>query len=698
VKRREFLQLALVYGGALACDPAYLSALPSSTQPMIDPHIQHVLVMFKCHLDVGFSNTQANVIREYFDVYYSQAMQVAAEMRTQGDDRYVWTTGSWLLYEYLEQANLAQRKLMDEAVSRGDIAWHALPFNWQTEMLNRSMIQGSLGLSKSLDARYGRTTTGAKMTDVPCHSRGLISPLAQAGVTFLDIGVNSASTAPQVPSLFLWKNPQGESLIMMYHHQDYGGIVVVPNSDVAVSICVRGDNSGPHTIEEIKDIYASLRRQFPNAQVKAGTLTDIAVAVEPYRHTLPVVTNEIGDTWIYGAASDPVKVARYREIARLREEWIAQKKISIGKSADLALLPRLLLVPEHTWGTDTKRYLDYNHYSPAQLAQVIDTSPYRTMETSWAEKRDNIDDAIAALPDQLRREAMERIDTLQPIEPTADGLQAHDAGEEISTSHFVLALDPQTGAISRLRSKKTNREWASAEHPLGLFVYQTLSQTDYDKFLASYIVSSESWAAKDFGKPNITSLAPASQEWKSTLMNCWLGKDATGHRLLAELHIDDTQAKSSGLVAWPGRIYLEIILPDDEPIVRVHLYWFDKVSNRLPEALWFSFLPLAPEQRGWLLDKVDQPVSPFDVVAGGNRHMHAISNFVRYKDSRGEFSIDSMDVPLVVLGERSPLHFSNAQPELNQGVHFSLMNNAWGTNYPQWFGEAVRFRFVLRAQ
>jgi hypothetical protein len=78
--------------------------------------------------------------------------------------------------------------------------------------------------------------------------------------------------------------------------------------------------------------------------------------------------------------------------------------------------------------------------------------------------------------------------------------------------------------------------------------------------------------------------------------------------------------------------------------------------------------------------------------------MHAISNFVRYKDSRGEFSIDSMDVPLVVLGERSPLHFSNAQPELNQGVHFSLMNNAWGTNYPQWFGEAVRFRFVLRAQ
>ena len=58
-------------------------------------------------------------------------------------------------------------------------------------------------LSQSLDRRYGRTTTGAKMTDVPGHSRGLIGPLAENGVKFLDIGVNSASTPPAVPSLFV---------------------------------------------------------------------------------------------------------------------------------------------------------------------------------------------------------------------------------------------------------------------------------------------------------------------------------------------------------------------------------------------------------------------------------------------------------------------------------------------------------------
>ena len=59
-----------------------------------------------------------------------------------------------------------------------NIATHALPFSWQTELMDRSLIAGGLALSQSLDRRFQRSSTGAKITDVPGHTRGLIAPLA----------------------------------------------------------------------------------------------------------------------------------------------------------------------------------------------------------------------------------------------------------------------------------------------------------------------------------------------------------------------------------------------------------------------------------------------------------------------------------------------------------------------------------------
>jgi len=693
MQRRQFIRNLLVTGGALACPPVIARGGPGDT-PARD--VKRVLVMFKCHLDVGFLDTQARVMRLYFDQYFPRAIQVANASRQAGEDRYVWTTGSWILYEYLEQATSEQRRRAEQAIEAGDLAWHALPFSWETEMLDRSMIVGALGFSQSLDRRFGRTTTGAKMSDVPGHSRGIVGPLAENGIKFLDIGVNGASTPPDVPPVFVWKDPDGASLIMMYHHKGYGGKVRVPGSDLVIDVAMRDDNAGPHSVDEIAKIYANLRKQFPKAKVTAASLSEIANAVEPYRSTLPVVTQEIGDTWIYGVPSDPVKVARYREVVRVRRYWLSQDKFRAGDDTDLALLRRLLLAVEHTWGVDTKRLKDYDHYTPKDLAKVIDTPIFRWAETSWAEKRKDIEEGIASLPEPLRTEAAQRLHTLQPIEPEPAGLESYPAESEIETNHFVLALDPKTGAICRLRAKESGREWASPDRPLALFAYQTLSQADYDRFMGSYIVAKTWWAPRDFGKPHIENFGAQSRTWLPTLSSCWTGKGAAGHRIVAQLRIADDEAERSGVVAWPQKMCLEILLPEAEPAVEVNLSWFGKAANRLPEAMWLSFLPQAPDPQGWRLEKVDRWMSPFDVVRGGNRHMHAVTNAIQYKDPQGELTIETLDAPVVALGEKSPIAYFDAQPDLAGGFHFSLFNNAWGTNYIQWFGEDMRFRFVLR--
>ena len=688
MKRRHFLSGLVTAGTLHSAVGRRLSGLALLSDAAA---VSRVLVVFKCHLDVGFDDTQAAIMRLYFDHYFPKAIDIGEQMSQAGGDRYVWTTGSWMLYEYLEQANAQQRKRAENAIGAGYLAWHALPFTWQTEMLDRTMIAGSIGFSKSLDQRFGKTTTGAKMTDVPGHTRAIIGPLKENGVTFLHIGINSASTPAEVPRLFLWRDADGGELTVMYH-PDYGGTFALPGSGVAVAIEVRDDNSGPHTPEEIAAIYKKLRATFPNASIVASSMTDIAVAIAPFRTQLPVVTQEIGDTWIHGVPSDPVKVSRYREIARFRRELIDAGTLRSGDAVDLALLRRLTLAVEHGTGADTKKWLDYDHYKPTDLAQVLTLPGYQTMTTSWAEKRQDIDESVANLPQPLRSQALQRLNSLRPTPPLVAALKPHAKDSQIETRHFAVVIDSQTGAISGLRAKAKQGEWATAKNPLGLFSYQTFSKQDFDRFIASYIHSTEDWAFKDFGKPGIDRFGAQSRDWTPTLVNLWSGADSNGYRVLAELRVDDPQAEKLGTVAWPRQMFLELVFPDHAPIVEMNFYWFGKAANRLPEAAWLSFHPAVSGNGKWLLEKSNEFVSPFDVVSGGNRHMHAVTREIRCDN----FTIDTLDAPVVALGVKSPIFFTRDQPDLTKGLHFCLHNNTWGTNYVQWFGEDMRFRFILR--
>ncbi len=662
--------------------------------------VDEVYIVFKTHLDVGFSDTARNVIALYVRHYFPAAIELARSMRHTGEgERFIWTTGSWLIHEYLEQAAPAERARLEEAIAAGDIAWHGLPFTTHSELLDPSLFTYGLRLSQDLDARFGKKTIAAKMTDVPGHTRGIVPLLAAAGIHLLHIGVNPASTPPDVPPVFVWRDATGVEVITVYSKGAYGGLTVVPEARAALLVAHTDDNAGVQSAAEVRAIFQRMRTRFPQARVHASTLDAFARRLLGIKAALPVVTAEIGDTWIHGAGSDPQKVAQFRELCRRRRSWLAAGRVSPDDRAFRAFSRALLLVAEHTWGLDSKLHLaDYTHYGATQFRAARGQENFKRMEASWDEQRAYVREAVAALGESAAgREAATALRDLQPRVPDLAGYGPIAAGaDRIETAHFVVGIDPHHGSLCWLQQRENARRWATPGHPLALVSYQTFSQADYDRFWARYVVNKRAvaaWARPDQTKPGLASAAPEHRTWLPQVVAAWQRRDDSHHRVVVELCLP---AECRTLYGGPEKLMLEYAFPHAEPAVYVTLQWFGKPACRLPEALWLSFAPRVRSAQGWRLEKMGQGISPREVVRNGNRRLHAVDGEVSYSDAQGRLTIETLDAPLVAPGKPSLLDFDNRQPHLRNGMHVNLYNNVWGTNFPLWYEDDARFRFIIR--
>ena len=284
------------------------------------------------------------------------------------DTPFVWTVGSWLVWRALQKD---ADGTVERAIRDGILRWHALPFTTHTELMSPKLFEYGLSLSKKLDERFGLTTTGAKMSDVPGHTVGMIPLMQKYGVSFLHIGVNPATPLPPVPKVFRWK--WGDAEIRVMYQGDYGE--VEDFGDFAVYFAHTGDNLGPQSADSVKAEYEKVRALFPDCEITAATVDDLACEVAKMKD-LPVVEKEIGDTWIHGAGTDPEKVSRYRKVLRKLDECDAIPDLTDS----------LLLVPEHTWGEDLKTFFhDDRHYSAAELEKM--PTERANVERSWKEQR-----------------------------------------------------------------------------------------------------------------------------------------------------------------------------------------------------------------------------------------------------------------------------------------------------------------------
>ncbi|HOX32722.1 MAG TPA: DUF5054 domain-containing protein [Spirochaetales bacterium] len=705
------------------------------TQPVARVH-----VVFKTHLDIGFTDLAGSVAERYLRVFIPRALDTAEVLAAEGES-FVWTTGSWLVDEYLRRAAPPERARMESAIGAGRIAWHGMPFTTHSELMDPWLAEAGLAIGARLDARFGRETIAAKLSDVPGHTVGLLPLLAARGIRYLHVGVNGGSRVPELPRLFRWRAPGG-SEILVHYSGGYGDELALPGLAEALVIANSADNSGPPGPEEARRIIAETRARYPGARVFASTLDAFARALLPLAPSLPLVEDEIGDSWIHGAASDPRKLAGLRALLRLRAGWAARGLWDEEAASSRDFARNLLLVVEHTWGLDTKKHLgDWRNWSKAGFAAARardlvgpDSVPeelrfvedfareeflrlfpeegparwarrsYSYFESSHAEQRAYLEAAAAALPEPLRAEAagaLSRIASPPRREAPAAAREAR-AGEPLLLGPYLAAF-AQDGSLASLRAAPAGGGAAGAGPELasaggiGALRYQALGPGDYEAYLRGYGRDREAnlpWFLADFGKPGLEAAFPRPEAglYAPRLDRLTLFSEDGRDLALCELSFGGDLCAISGA---PRRAALRYAFPvrAGEP-VELEASWSGKDPSRLPEALWLSIC-LAAERPGlWRLRKLGTEVDPASVVAGGNRQCHAVWE-AAYRGPDGERRVEPLDSALVAPGERRLLCADDRLADPAGGLHFALYGNLWGTNFPQWFGEDAAFGFRL---
>ncbi|WP_312445319.1 DUF5054 domain-containing protein [Lacrimispora sp.] len=680
---------------------------------MTNETIKRVHVVFMTHFDMGFTDLADRVLSNYIHDYIPEAIGLAMDLNRDGRKRFIWTLGAFLIDQYLKKASQEEVQKLKDAVARGDICWHGLAFTTHTELMDADLMNFNLSYGDRLDREFGRETIAAKLTDVPGHTKAMVPIMVSHGKQYLHIGVNASSMNPMVPGSFVWQS--GDSEILVQYSPAYGSTCYEEGMEDVLEFVFLGDNLGIPTREEVLRQLKALEKKYPGAAVEASTLDAYAGKLWERREKLPVIREEIGDTWIHGIASDPVKVSIFRRLLSLKDQWKKQGKFDYEKQEFHGFMENLLMVCEHTWALDYKKHLfDFENWEKEDFKKArkenlvteamfterntallhaiyrekkVDhlESTYDRYESSYEEQRAYLREAVRLLPEQFREEAGQ----VFPLDPLPRE-ETWEEGERVHPFEIISILDWKTafdGNGSVVYLEKAGRVWIQSGC-FGRFSYETYGAMDTISEFYEYnhaFKENMAWSEADFSKPGLETVEGLSNRNYSFGVRD-MRRFNTGVRIRLAGNPGAVSEYGCPERAWLTYTFGEELLCD--------LLWENKDANKMPEALWFDVNIDVENPFLWKMKIMDQEISPLEVVKGGNRRQHCTEKLV-YDGADGTIEIRNQDSPLVSVGGRRLYGGCLELPDMKKGFSYCLFNNKWGTNFPMWCQDDCRFQYVL---
>ena len=432
----------------------------------LSKRVDQVVIVFKTHFDIGYTDMASNVVAKYRTTMIDQALQVVGLNRNlPPEQQFVWTIPGWPMKKITEDwpgQTPARKQGVLQSFRDGRFVVHALPFTTHTELLEAEDLVRGLIFSSRLNREAGLPLPrDAKITDVPSHSWIMPTLLRHAGVDFLHLGCNPASRSPQVPRLFWWEGPDGSRLLTMYSAESYGTGLAPPKDwpyRTWLALIHTGDNHGPPTPEEVKNLLDQAKEELPGVKIRIGRLSDFSDALLAESPNLPIVRGDMPDTWIHGPMSDPTgtKIARNIRPAMATAEFLNTElgewglRIPDRSHTLAAAYENSLLYGEHTWGGAFwwiygKYVLKFGDEWKTERA----TGKFQRIESSWDEHTTYIAQAQSLIAPLLADEittlaqsvniAGPRIVVFNPLPWKRDGVVT------VKTSTRFAAVKPAKG-------------------------------------------------------------------------------------------------------------------------------------------------------------------------------------------------------------------------------------------------------------
>lgn len=256
-----------------------------------------------------------------------------------------------------------------------------------------------------------------------------------------------------------------------------------------------GDNAGPPmSALEVRATWKKVRSWWPSAETKivASDLDAFTAAAAPFAESLPVVTKELGDTWVMGVPSDPEKVAKMR--AMDRQLALCHAMPSCASAEGLQNFSRYWIKnSEHTWGVSVQHFgsLQKTGWNNSEFRPALadpEVASYQTLQASWVDQLNwGVDWAMAALPaaHPMQRGLAQEFRAMQPGQTNlSDGTWHKLPAAEMTSvlNGWSIGWDDR-GAIVHLAGTRPGAaagvSWATVSKPLALLRYQSLSDATF---------------------------------------------------------------------------------------------------------------------------------------------------------------------------------------------------------------------------